>query len=109
MIKAVKYIFLLVASLFILSCHKDNPTPPALRLIPAELRAYWDFKPGTWWVYKNIANDSIDTIKVLSRYDTTFVATTNTGITTTCEYWQMNTINTGDGYCKHPLFQTGLK
>ena len=82
---------------FFSCCHKDPV--PVVRLIPDELRAYWDFKPGTWWAYKDSVTGAIDTVKVTDRVNYTFEGKLSyNNATATCEYLKITTYNTGDEY-----------
>jgi hypothetical protein len=75
----ISIISYLASFLCLISCNKQNNihTPPELKCessntayLPSEIRSRFYFKVGSWWVYKNINNTDIDTVKVirLDRY-----------------------------------------
>ena len=47
------------------SCEKPEPEPDAVPL-PAELKAYVLFQPGTHWVYRDSATQQLDSVWVVS-------------------------------------------
>ena len=49
----------------LLSCHKPEPEPDAVPL-PAELKAYVMFKPGSYWIYQDSASRQRDSVWVVS-------------------------------------------
>ncbi len=63
------------------------------------MKAYWDFKPGSWWAYQDSATGAIDTVKVLEN-----INVIDTGVqvygnkTIIYEFLGIKTYNTGDGY-----------
>lgn len=74
-------------------CKKDEPVAPVNRLIPAEMRAYWDFKPGTYWVYQDSANGLVDTMTVVTYENDTFLGTLNYDQSSAwCEFLELRTI-----------------
>lgn len=77
--KQISLTTFLVGFIYLASCNKQNNihTPPELKCdinntayLPSEIRSRFYFKVGSWWVYKNINNTDIDTVKVirLDRY-----------------------------------------
>lgn len=48
------------------SCHKPEPDEPAAVPLPAELKAYKLFQPGTYWVYQDSASHLLDSVWVVS-------------------------------------------
>jgi hypothetical protein len=72
--KLISITTFLAGFLCLISCNKQNNihTPPELKCdssntayIPIDARSRFYFKEGSWWVYKNIVNDEIDTVKVI--------------------------------------------
>ncbi|RSK39486.1 hypothetical protein [Hymenobacter perfusus] len=47
------------------ACHKPVPEPDAVPL-PAELKAYTLFEPGTHWIYRDSATQRLDSVWVVS-------------------------------------------
>jgi hypothetical protein len=66
------YSVFLVFGLSLISCKKDkneqvNPDPEVKLLEPSEeLKSYAFFKPGSYWIYKNTTDNSIDSLYVLT-------------------------------------------
>ncbi|HEX8330730.1 MAG TPA: hypothetical protein VF629_24580 [Hymenobacter sp.] len=56
---------LLALPLLALSCEKPPPEPDAVPL-PAELKSYVLFQPGTQWVYRDSATQQLDSVWVVS-------------------------------------------
>ena len=56
---------LALLGLLTLSCEKPEPEPDAVPL-PAELKAYVLFQPGTHWVYQDSATRQLDSVWVVS-------------------------------------------
>jgi hypothetical protein len=51
--------------LLTLSCNKPSPEPDAV-LLPAELKDYTLFQPGTYWIYLDSATQQLDSVWVVS-------------------------------------------
>jgi hypothetical protein len=49
------------------SCKKK----PRERFIPADMKAYWDFRPGSYWIYKDSVSGAIDSVYVTNRVNNT--------------------------------------
>lgn len=47
------------------ACHKPAPEPEAVPL-PAELKSYTLFEPGTYWIYRDSATRQLDSVWVVS-------------------------------------------
>lgn len=93
-----KYLSIALLFIFLFNSCKKDPVQ-IVRMIPDDLRAYWDFKPGTWWAYKDSVTGAIDTIKVNDRVNYTFEGKLSyNNAAATCEYLQITTYNTGDEY-----------
>jgi hypothetical protein len=89
-------IIIILATIFIESCKKDD-TINGTRLIPTEMKAYWDFKPGTYWIYKDSTSGAFDSTYVTGYTNYTGNGTLNyTDQPITYEYLQMNTHSTLD-------------
>ena len=68
-------VLILLASVLLCGCLKPRDTGPTKivdRLIPAELKAYWDFQPGSYWVYQDSATGALDTVTVVDRQQVIF-------------------------------------
>ena len=95
----MKKLFLLLILSQLYSCCKEKPEELEQHLIPAEMKAFWDFKPGTWWAYQDSATGAIDTVKVLEN-----INVIDTGVqvygnkTIIYEFLGIKTYNTGDGF-----------
>ena len=95
----MKIFFLLLILSQLYSCCKEKPEELEQHLIPAEMKAFWDFKPGSWWAYQDSATGAIDTVKVLEN-----INVIDTGVqvygnkTIIYEFLGIKTYNTGDGY-----------
>lgn len=63
-----KLIILVLITAFCLRCEKD---PPEKVYITENLRSFFDFKNGSYWVYKNVDNDELDSV-VLKNYSQRF-------------------------------------
>jgi len=97
-------LLLLVAG--VASCHKKEPEP-VTRLIPAEMKAYWNFKVGTWWAYQDSVTGAIDTVKVMEYSNNQFDGTlSHSGDPARCESLRILTYNTGDQYYNDYLINT---
>jgi len=95
-------VFLLAVTLLATACHKNEPLPhdePITRLIPADMKAYWDFHAGTWWAYQDSITGAVDTVKVLDDTTYKFQGTLSYNQKpAACEFLQFTAFNTGDGY-----------
>ncbi|HEX8506576.1 MAG TPA: hypothetical protein VF630_14520 [Hymenobacter sp.] len=60
-----QWLLALALPLLALSCEKPRPEPAAVPL-PAELKAYVLFQPGTHWVYQDSATQQLDSVWVVS-------------------------------------------
>jgi hypothetical protein len=95
----MKKLFLLLILSQLYSCCKEKPEELEQHLIPAEMKAFWDFKPGSWWAYQDSATGAIDTVKVLEK-----INKIDTGVqvygnkTIIYEFLGIKTYNTGDGF-----------
>ena len=58
-------LFLLLA-LLATACHKPEPDEPTAVPLPAELKSYTLFQPGTYWVYQDSASLQLDSVWVVS-------------------------------------------
>jgi hypothetical protein len=63
--------WLLVLPLLATTCHKPQPEPEAVPL-PAELKAYTRFRPGTYWIYQDSVTARLDSIWVVSLKDSVY-------------------------------------
>lgn len=62
----LKYLLLCII-LIATSCRPSEPVPdPVDRFIPQELKDYIEFKPGTWWLYRDSLKGTLDTMRVTS-------------------------------------------
>jgi len=103
----IKKILTIVICCFFLGCCKEKDKPLEQHLIPAEMKAYWDFKPGSWWIYQDSATGAIDTVKVLENIngiDTGYEIYSETNVI--YEYLVIKTYNTGDGYYNNYTINT---
>lgn len=64
----VFFLSLLVIPLLATTCHKPEPEPEAVPL-PAELKAYTRFLPGTYWIYQDSVTGRLDSTWVVSLKD----------------------------------------
>lgn len=54
--------FLLLSVFF--SCRQEIVERVSFKRIPNEMKAYWNFKPGTYWIYKDSISNYIDSVYV---------------------------------------------
>jgi hypothetical protein len=64
------WLFVLFGVFYYAACKKETK-PPTIRLIPEEMKAYWDFKPGTYWIYQDSVTGAIDSVYVTEYYNDT--------------------------------------
>ena len=63
------------------------------------MKAYWDFKPGTYWIYKDSVTGAIDSVYVTNRINYTGEGTLNyNGDEIIYEFLQINTHSSLDEY-----------
>ena len=70
-----RVISILVLSTLFAGCLNPRDTGPTKivnRLIPADLKAYWDFHPGSYWIYEDSATGKLDTVTVVDRQQVIF-------------------------------------
>lgn len=80
------------------SCCKPEPEP-IVRLIPAEMKQYWNFKPGSYWIYEDSTSGAIDSVYVTEHENYTFEGTLSYNEkTATCEYLGVEMHSSLDGY-----------
>ncbi|WP_303309545.1 hypothetical protein [Hymenobacter sp. BT730] len=65
------FLWLLALPLLATTCHKPQPEPEAVPL-PAELKAYTRFRPGTYWIYQDSVTGRLDSTWVVSLKDNVY-------------------------------------
>ncbi|MBW3372892.1 hypothetical protein KYK31_02825 [Hymenobacter norwichensis] len=65
----LRFLVSLVLLLSSTACHKERPEPEAVPL-PAELKSYTLFQPGTHWIYQDSATRQLDSVWVVSAEQT---------------------------------------
>ena len=91
-----KYSIIIFLSIIFFSCCKKKPYE---RFIPADLKAYWDFKPGTYWIYQDSITGAIDSVYVTKRTNYTGEGTLNyNGDKIIYEFLQIDKHSSLDGY-----------
>ncbi len=63
-----KVIYISLCILFIAGCKDDDPVGWTRYEYLDEARDYIYFKPGTWWVYKRVPGEELDTIEVFDSW-----------------------------------------
>ncbi|MEZ4844173.1 MAG: hypothetical protein R3A43_07975 [Bacteroidia bacterium] len=71
------FLMSLLAVVLLPSCKPEEPEPWTRYEYLGEARDYIYFKPGTWWVYKNVQDGRLDTIEITKSFDDTTKLTGN--------------------------------
>ncbi|HZF99435.1 MAG TPA: hypothetical protein VEY71_00460 [Chitinophagales bacterium] len=70
------------------------------------MKAYWDFKPGSYWIYKDCATSALGTVTVTYYKNYLFEGELSWGKTLAhCEYLEVAMYLTGDLYYRNELDQ----
>ena len=95
-----KTILLLFSLFFIFSCRKDKSIEPIKTYgVGSDIKDYCFFKPGTWWVYEDSLTGNIDSVYVTNYSNYKFDANLSYNEKPAhCEYLQINTYSSLDGY-----------
>lgn len=56
----------LIATLLLSACQKDKNESQSL--IDSELKAFYDFEPGSYWILKDSASGALDSLVVANKY-----------------------------------------
>src|SRR5436853_130194 len=95
----ISYIVALIfisATAFFIGCKHDKPPVPLDRTIPADMKSYWTFKPGTYWIYQDTVTGKLDSVYVTlftnDRFTSALVA--HPDITANCEELELDTYGT---------------
>ena len=65
-LKSLRPFLLALPLLLAGGCHKPEPDEPEAVPLPAELKSYTLFEPGTYWIYQDSASQRLDSVWVVS-------------------------------------------
>ena len=81
------------------SCYKPKKV---YRFIPLAMKAYWDFKPGSYWIYQDSATGALDTVTVTNYNNYLFEGELSWGKTPAhCEFLEVTMYHSGDQYYRN--------